>query len=266
MIKINFTESEIEQLKYERYHHPHPCVQRKMEALLLKSKNISHKDIAELTGICPNTLRSYLKEYQNGGIDNLKQINFFRPKSELEQHRKSIEKYFKQNPVANINEASAKIEEITGIKRSPTRVRKFLKSLGLKRRKIGMVPSKVDPDKQERFKKEELEPCLEEAKQGKRAVFFVDAAHFVLAPFLGYLWSFTRLFIKAPAGRKRFNVLGALDAITHQITMVTNDSYINSYTICELLWKIRQMHSNLPITLVLDNARYQKCELVFGCA
>lgn len=48
--------------------------------------------------------------------------------------------------------------------------------------------------------------------------------------------------------------------------MVTNDSYINSYTICELLWKIRQMNLNLPITFVLDNARYQKCKLVFGCA
>jgi len=39
-------------------------------------------------------------------------------------------------------------------------------------------------------------------------------------PFLGYLWRFGRLFIKAPAGRKRFNVLGALNAITHQIVTV----------------------------------------------
>jgi hypothetical protein len=72
-----------------------------------------------------------------------------------------------------------------------------------------------------------LEPRLEEAKKGKRKVFFVDAAHFVLAPFLGYLWSFTRLFIKAPAGRKRFNVIGALDAITHELLTITNDAYIN---------------------------------------
>ena len=266
MIKINLTESEIEQLRYERYHHPHPRVQRKMEALLLKSKDISHKDIAELTGICPNTLRSYLKDYQNGGIDNLKQINFFSPKSELEQHSKSLEEYFKQNPVASINEASAKIEELTGIKRSPTRVRKFLKSLGLKRRKIGMVPSKVDPDKQERFKKEELEPHLEEAKQGKRVVFFVDAAHFVLAPFLGFLWSFSRLFIRAPAGRKRFNVLGALNAINHELITVTNDSYINAQSVCDLLWKIASLRTGIPITLVLDNAKYQKCAIVQNLA
>ena len=41
-------------------------------------------------------------------------------------------------------------------------------------------------------------------------MFFVDAAHFVLAPFLGFLWCFTRVFIKAPAGRQRFNVLAAV--------------------------------------------------------
>ncbi len=81
---------------------------------------------------------------------------------------------------------------------------------------------------QEEFKMDTLEPVLEQAFEGTRKVYFVDASHFVLAPFLGWLWSCCRLFIQAPAGRKRFNVLGALDAITHQLITVTNDSYINA--------------------------------------
>ena len=262
MIKINFSETEIEQLKYERYHHPHPRVQRKMEALLLKSQGLAHKEIALLTGVCLNTLRTYLREYQTGGIDKLKEINFYQPESELKRHSSVLEDYFRTNPVASIKEASCKIEEITGIKRSPTRVRKFLNALGMKRRKIGMIPSKADVEVQENYKKEKLEPRLEETKQGKRAVFFVDAAHFVLAPFLGFLWSFTRLFIKTPTGRKRFNVLGALHAVTHELITVTNDSYINAQTVCDLLRKIASLNLRIPITLVLDNARYQKCALV----
>jgi transposase len=233
---------------------------------LLKSHKIPHKKIAKLTGICSNTLRSYLKDYQVGGIEKLKEINFYQPKSELIKYQKSLEEYFRKNPVASINEASSKIEELTGIKRSPTRVRKFFKALGIKRRKIGMIPAKADPDIQNDFKKKKLEPRLEEAKQGKRAVFFVDAAHFVLAPFLGYLWSFTRLFIKAPAGRKRFNVLAALNAINHELITVTNDSYINSQCVCDLLWNIYFLNLEVPITLVLDNARYQKCKLVVKLA
>ncbi len=78
-----------------------------------------------------------------------------------------------------------------------------------------MISAKAMISEQSRFKQEELEPRLEEAKAGARAVFFMDAAHFVLAPFLGFLWSFVRLFIQAPSGRQRFNVLGALNAITH---------------------------------------------------
>ena len=97
-------------------------------------------------------------------------------------------------------------------------------------------------------------------------MFFVDAAHFVLSSFLGLLWCFERLFIRAPAGRQRFNVLGALNAITHELVTVTNDTYINAQSVCELLRAIAALGLGVPITLVLDNARYQKCELVLALA
>jgi len=90
----------------------------------------------------------------------------------------------------------------------------------------------------------------------------VDAAHFVLGSFIGYLWCFARVFIKSPAGRKRFNVLGALNAVTHELIMITNETYINAQSVCDLLWEISRRYAGLPITLVLDNARYQKCAIV----
>lgn len=62
--------------------------------------------------------------------------------------------------------------------------------------------------------------------------------------------------------RKRFNVLGALNAITHEVITVTNETYINAESVCELLRKIAELSLSIPITLVLDNARYQKCQLV----
>jgi len=129
-----------------------------------------------------------------------------------------------------------------------------------------MIPAKADPEVQAVFLEQELEPRLAEAKAGQRAVFFVDAAHFVLAPFLGFLWSMARVFIQAPAGRQRFNVLGALNAITHQLVTVTNESYINADSVCLLLQKLADLHLTVPISLVLDNARYQKCALVIATA
>lgn len=90
----------------------------------------------------------------------------------------------------------------------------------------------------------------------------MDAAHFVLAPFLGYLWSAVRLFLKAPSGRQRLNVLGALNAVSHELVTVINNAYINSQSVCELLWKISRLNLQTPITLVLDNARYQRARIV----
>ena len=65
MILIDLTPEEIEALHYERYHHPHPKVQRKMEALWLKSQGLPHKQITRLTGISPNTFRAYLRKKVN---------------------------------------------------------------------------------------------------------------------------------------------------------------------------------------------------------
>jgi transposase len=90
----------------------------------------------------------------------------------------------------------------------------------------------------------------------------VDAAHFVLASYLGWLWCATRLFVRAASGRQRYNVLGAFNAFSHELICVTNDSYINAQTVCELLRKVSALGLGMPITMVMDNARYQHCRLV----
>ena len=262
MINIAFSEAEKQTLNYERFNHPHPRVQLKMEVLWLKSQEVPHGEISRLAGVSSTTVTTYLNEYKNGGMEAIKTINFNRPKSELCEYQSTLEAYFKENPPASVKEAMKEIETLTGIRRSPNRIRVYMHYLGLKFRKVGMIPAKADAEKQEEFKNNELEPKLAEAKDGKRAVFFVDAAHFVLNPFLGMLWCFVRIFIRAPAGRQRFNVLGALNAITHELVMVTNDTYITASTVCELLLKISEMQFQIPITLILDNARYQKCRLV----
>ena len=107
-----------------------------------------------------------------------------------------------------------------------------------------------------------MEPRLEEAQRGERVVLFMDAVHFVFATFLGYLWSKTRVFIKSHAGRRRYNVLGALNAINKKVTVYCNESYINSRSVCKLLKELYLEYYGIPITIILDNARYQKCKLV----
>lgn len=105
---------------------------------------------------------------------------------------------------------------------------------------------------------DEWEPRLAQAREGQRAVFFVDAAPFVVAPFLGFLCSLTRICLRAPAGRQRCNVLGALNAIPHELLTVTNDTSITATEVCALLRQVAALNLGVPLTVVLDNARYQR--------
>jgi len=97
------------------------------------------------------------------------------------------------------------------------------------------------------------------AQRGEIALYYVDAAHFVLGAFLGYLWSKVRVFIRTPSGRRRYNVLGAYNAITGTMVSVTNTTYINSSSVVELLGKLSLLHPDGAVKVVLDNAAYQRC-------
>src|SRR5262245_62257871 len=72
-----------------------------------------------------------------------------------------------------------------------------------------------------------LAPVLAEARAGRRDVYFADGAHFVYAAFLGWVWCVARLFVRAASGRKRYNVLGAVHAVTHRLIRVANHTYLN---------------------------------------
>lgn len=175
MININFSQEEIDELHYQRFHHSHPRVQQKMEALYLKSQGYSHQDICRIVRISGVTLVKYLTAYLEGGIEKLKEINFYQPESELDYQATTLKEYFEQHLPVSIAEAQSKIEELTGIKRSPSQVQAFLKRIGMKCRKVGSIPGKAISDdkikEQEAFKEQELEPRLKEAKEGKRTFF-----------------------------------------------------------------------------------------------
>lgn len=268
MRPVTFSAADVEQIAHERYHHPDPRVQRKMEVLWLLHCGETHERVAALAGVSRSSVHRYLSDYLEGGLDRIRRCLHHGSVSELDAQQASLEEYFEQHPPATVKAAQQVIEQRTGIRRGLTQVRRFLQRLGLKPRKACAipVPPKSTPEehvkKQAEFLEDELEPRLAEARAGLRQVLFVDASHFVFATFLGYLWCKARWCVRAASGRKRFNVLGALDAVSHKLVAVSNHSYINAESVCALLRAVVDAGTGLPITLVLDNARYQKCALV----
>jgi transposase len=108
---------------------------------------------------------------------------------------------------------------------------------------------------------------MSKAIKNKLTLLFMDGSHFVMGcDFLGYIYGKTRKFIKTFSGRKRYNVLGAMNFVTKKVTTVANDAYITAAEVCEMLRKVASEYAAKPVHIVLDNARYQKCEVVTALA
>ena len=91
----------------------------------------------------------------------------------------------------------------------------------------------------------------------------MDASHFVIgSDFLGSIYGRVRRFMRTFSGRQRYNVLGAINIVTKKVTTITNTTYITATEICLMLKKLATEYPGKAIHLVMDNARYQKCNAV----
>lgn len=89
----------------------------------------------------------------------------------------------------------------------------------------------------------------------------MDASHFVYGAFLGYLWCAVRRFVPTGSGRQRLNVLGAVAYGTCRMVTVINRGTIGAEQVCQLLRAIKR-RCRKPVTIVLDNASYQRTRKV----
>lgn len=142
----SFSEAVVEAITRDRYQHPDPRVQERMEILWLKSRNETHGRIAELANVSRSTVQRTLRIYVAKGLDGIRSFGWKGQPSALTPHRAAIEEEFRRHPPHTAHQAGRRIEELTGVQRKPSRVRKFLKEdLGMKCLKVAPIP--VPPKK-----------------------------------------------------------------------------------------------------------------------
>jgi transposase len=265
--QLHLSEAEMQELDRERFRHNQPLVQRRFHCVYLKARTgLSNEKIGLCMGVHLNQVGQYIRDYEQGGISKLSETHYGTNRSILEDHAELLVNVFIEKPPLTLSEAAHRVEQLTGLKRDNSRVEAFLKRHGFIYRKCGYVPGKADPQQQAQWLEEQLEAEIQAAQKGEKVLLFVDAAHFVLSHFCCMMWCVKRLFLRSGAGRNRINVLGALNAISQEVTTLINTTYINAEVIQEFLVKLREQYPLLPITLVLDNARYQHCKAVIAFA
>jgi transposase len=263
MISLHLSEKELMDLE-EAQDSPEVCERAKKKLLVITMhlEGAPHEFIARCLRISSGTLTSYLKEYRDGGLPGVLENRYYKPSSSLEPFLSCIKCSFKSAAVANAKEAAARIAAMTDVTLSESQCRRVMKKMGMSLKKCANMPAKANPQLQLDFYTAELKPRLQQAAKGERKVFFVDAAHFVLGAFLGMVWCFARPFIRTSPGRQRYSVLGAIDSHTKELVSVRTRGNVDSMTVCELFNEIIKQNPDSEITLVMDNARYQRNKFV----
>jgi transposase len=235
---------------------------KKILAVVMRMSGINVRQTAEVSGASERMVFAYTRQYREHEIAGLIEDKRYQPVSHLKEYQEELKKEFEKSPPATASEASERIYQMCGIKRSPTQVRKFLHDLGMSPLKVGHIPAKANIEEQKGFHDAELMPRIEEARKGKRVLLFLDATHILWQAYLGVVWRIARIFIPAASGRVRINVLGSYEPIHHELLQIANKTYVTATTICEMLEMIKKKYGEMKTSVVLDNARYQKCGIV----
>lgn len=143
--RVRLTEVEQRIVNEERSSHPNPRIREKMLVLWLLHNGVTRQKTAEIVVVGRASVQRYVAAFRAGGLDGLRQSPVNRPVSELAAYRDVIRSSFEQQPVRTVAEACERIFQLTGLRRGPSQVRKFLKELGLKFQRVRMIP--VPPQK-----------------------------------------------------------------------------------------------------------------------
>ena len=144
-LRVRLTEEEQRIVNEERTSHPNERIRERMLVLWLLHSGVTRQKAAEIVGVGRATVQRYVAAYRDGGLDGLRRWDPNRPESEMAAYRALIRESFENQPVHTVAEACERIFQLTGLRRGPSQVRKFLKGLGLKFQRVRVIP--VPPKK-----------------------------------------------------------------------------------------------------------------------
>lgn len=210
------------------------------------------------------TVRRYVKQFKTKGIDGLLEFHYAGGKSKLTiVQQNTLEIYLVSHTLTTAKEVSSYIRATYGKTYSLIGITKLLHRMGFTYKKPKALPGNASPALQEAFLKtySELRGALGRNDQ----IYFSDATHPTHNTKPSYGWikkgKKNDIYIKSNTGRKRLNVLGALN-IGNKQAIVIEEETINAQAIIKLLEAVKEKQTHGKVFIVLDNAKYHHAKIV----
>lgn len=260
-IKHKFSKEEIDELN--KHIHSNDLQIRERALILL---NLSDSRDAERIGrifrLTKTTVQNYLRiwikerrlwsEEKGGSVSKLK-----------DEQIEELKLYLKEKTFETVNKVILYVEEKYGIKYAESGMHKLLKRLNFSYKKPMTVPAKIDEEAQDNFVKEYNQ--LKNSKKEDELILFLDATHPLYQTIPGYGWiqKGETKTINSTKKQYRMNILGAIRLDNMDITAKDVDT-VNAETVSEFLLDLSKKYEIYKkITIILDNAAYNKAKKLY---
>ena len=149
MIPLKLSEIQLDDLYKGMSSNANPRARKKCLIVYLGAKGHPCHEIADIVRIDDDTVTKAVKKYMQGGLPCLLKEGYRKPKSRLDPYSARLKELFEEQPPHTVNQVMEIIFEETGVRLKHSACRSFLKKIGMKCRRCGLVPGKaVDDEKQ----------------------------------------------------------------------------------------------------------------------
>jgi transposase len=264
MKNFNLTDEEVQELRVAHKSAKNKADAYRINAVILLGTDWSLEEVVDALLLDGETLRNYVKNYKDGGLEQLLENHYKGGTSKLPiQYFETLSEELEQNIYLTTKEICEYVKNKFNIDYSISGMTALLHRIGYVYKKPKLVPGKPDNEAQEHFLKEFLK--FMENKQKNEAVFFADAIHPTWNSMAAYGWikKGTTRELKSNSGRNRFNIHGAMNAETFETTVITSESNINTDSTLSLFQALESFYPLATVIyVILDNARYHFSDVV----
>lgn len=236
----------------------------RIKAVLSLNAGYEYSHVAHILLLDETTLRRYVRQYLEKGIDGLLEYRYTGGQTKLTAREETRLKIFlRDNTKRTAKEVVNHIEKTYGITFSIIGITKLLHRLGFSYKKPKIVPGKVDRVKQAAFLQmyQETKSTLTPNDR----IYFLDSTHPQHNTQPAYGWILkgkaNDKLVKTNSGRKRLNLNGALN-FNDKTAIVLEEKTINKEATLHLLETIKKKQKVGKVYLILDNASYYHARVV----
>ena len=238
-------------------------IARRANAILLLDRGWSFADIAEALFLDDSTVRTWLKSFQEGGVEALVLFDLNGGSCALAPLQiDELSVWATEALPTSTTEIGQFILERFGLDYSRSGIIKLMNRTGFDWKKPESVPGKIDAETQQKFI--DAHEDLRNSLDPDEAVVYVDAVHptHQAKPAGRWLPRGQRCALPAASGRDRLNLHGAIDLETGR-TNILDVRTVDAESTIALLEALEQSHSTMRrIHVFLDNARYHHARAV----